>query len=93
VTLRNRMLESPVNFSVSVDIKKNGFELIGLDVLLLSLEPSDDIVIPFEVLIPQPGIHNLQALQLIVRHNDEDLPYPLEQQWLLHVSDSSPTKQ
>lgn len=88
VTLRNRMLETPVNFVVSVD-KNPSFELIGLDVLLLSLDPSQDIEIPFEALIPKAGIHDLQALQLTVHHDDQDLPFELPQQWLVHVTDSS----
>lgn len=89
------MLESSVKFFVSSIDENLGFELIGLDVLLLSLEPSEDIDIPFEVLIPEPGIHNLQALKLTIRHKDQDLSYPLEQQWLLHVTDniSPPRKQ
>ena len=83
------MLETPVNFFVSAE-KNSCFELIGLDVLLLSLEPSEDVVIPFEALIHKAGMHDLQALQLMVRHGDENLSYPLSQQWLLHITDSSP---
>ena len=92
VTMRNSMLESSVDFVVSrIENTKNlGFELIGLNVLHLSLDPSADIDIPFEVLIPTPGIHNLQALQLIVRqNNNEERSYPLEQQWLLHITDGA----
>ena len=90
VTLQNRMLETPVTFYVSVE-EHPTFELIGLDMLRLSLEASEEITIPFEALIPTSGVHNLQALQLTIRQNGEELSYQLQQQWLVIVTDSKPT--
>ena len=87
VSLRNRMLESPVVFYVSVEPHPT-VELIGLDMLRLSLEASEEISIPFEALIPTPGVHNLQALQLTIRQESEELSYLLQQQWLVRVIDS-----
>jgi hypothetical protein len=88
VTLQNRMLESPVKFYVSVE-QHPTFELIGLDMLRLSLEASEEIAIPFEALIPRVGVHNLQALQLTIRQNGEEHSYRLQQQWLVIVTDSN----
>jgi hypothetical protein len=82
------MLESPVKFYVSVE-QHPTFELIGLDMLRLSLEASENITIPFEALIPRAGIHNLQALQLTIRQDREEHSYRLQQQWLVHVDDLS----
>lgn len=89
ITLHNRMLESPVQFFLSVE-KTPGWEVVGFDVLSLSLQPSENIEIPVEALIPKAGIHNLQALQVTVRHEDDERPFPLPHQWLIHVTDSSP---
>ncbi len=89
VTLRNRMLESSVQFFLSVE-KNPGWEVIGFDVLALSLQPSENVDIPMEALIPRAGIHNLQGLQVTVRQGEEDLPFPLPHQWLIHVTEGSP---
>lgn len=90
VVLQNRMLESPVQFYVSVE-QHPTFELIGLDMLRLSLGASEGISIPFEALIPRAGVHNLQALQLTIRQGGEEHSYRLQQQWLVTVTDSQPS--
>jgi hypothetical protein len=91
VTLRNRMLESPVKFYVSVE-QHPTFELIGLDMLRLSLEASEDITVPFEAIIPRAGLHNLQSLQLTIRQGQEELSYGLQQQWLVDITASHQNK-
>lgn len=88
VTLRNQLLNDPVQFNVSVE-EHPTFEMIALDMLQLSLEPQGEITIPFEALIPRAGAHDLQALKLTVRRDHEDIPYPLQQQWFVRVTDTS----
>lgn len=87
VTLRNRMLESPVKFYVSVE-EYPAFELIGLDMLRLSLEAREETTIPIQALIPRAGVYNLQALHLTVRQNSEERAHRLQQQWLVSVADT-----
>ena len=95
VTLQNQLLKSPVSFSL-VSKSHPSFELIGLGKLQSSLQPDSSMEVPFDVLIPKEGIHNIQSLQIKVRHSGADLEeiilYDLSQQWLLHVSDSGTSR-
>ena len=91
VTLKNRMIETSVKFSMSWT-PTSTFELIGTCEQNLELVASEEVTVPFEALIPKAGVHNLQALKLIVRHEqEEDKIYNLSQQWLINVVDSSST--
>jgi hypothetical protein len=70
------------------------FELVGVERLILSLEAGKEITIPFEALIPRPGVHNLQTLKLSMikksqqpQQQDEVYTFPL--QWLVTVQDKS----
>ena len=94
VILKNRMLESPVKFSFKWEqpttVSSSSFELIGTCEQKLELDASEEITIPFELLLPKAGVHNLQALRFVVHHeNKEDVTYHLSQQWLLHLIDDS----
>ena len=86
--MRNQLLNDSVQFSVSVD-EHPTFEMVALDMLQLSLEPQAEITVPFEALIPRAGAHNLQALKLTVTRDHEEIPYPLQQQWFVVVTDTS----
>ncbi len=101
VTLRNQFLDAAVSFSLVGKLNPS-FEFIGLGELRMSLQPDESMDVPFDVLIPREGIHNLQSLQVQVRGSggsgDDDRTtsnkdvatlYDLSQQWLLHVSDSA----
>ncbi|KAG7348164.1 ER-golgi trafficking TRAPP I complex subunit [Nitzschia inconspicua] len=87
VTLRNRLLESPVNFLYFLD--PSSYEFTGLKMQRVELEPDGHIDISFRALISQPGIFDLQSLRLTVRQGNEEVTYQLSQQWLVSVSDSS----
>jgi len=98
ITVQNQLLKVPVSFSL-VAKSHPSFELIGLGKLLISLQPDGSMEVPFDVLIPKEGIHNIQSLQIQVRHHhtpgttsgtdlvEEIILYDLSQQWLLQVSD------
>jgi len=76
VTLKNRMLETPVKFSWSWDPMApllssssssfGDFELIGICQQHLELDANAEITIPLEVLIPRAGTYNLQALRFSI---------------------------
>jgi hypothetical protein len=87
VMLRNQMLESPVDFYFYADAKTT-FELSGSTMHRFRLEPSAEVRISYEALIPRAGIHDLMVFHLAVLQGKEEVRYPLTQQWLIHVSDS-----
>jgi hypothetical protein len=66
VTLRNQLLDAAVSFSLVGKLNPS-FEFIGLGELRMSLQPDESMDVPFDVLIPREGIHNLQSLQVQVR--------------------------
>lgn len=88
VTLRNRMLESPVDFYICSD-PVAAFELSGSTMQRFKLEPSAEISISYEALVPRPGIHDLMVFRFVVIEGKEEVTYPLSQQWLIHLIDSS----
>jgi hypothetical protein len=88
ITLRNRTIASGIiDFKLIME-QSSTFELIGVEHLILSLEAGKEITIPFEALIPRPGIHNLQTLQLSIKKQDEAIPqvYKFPLQWLVTVA-------
>jgi len=95
LSLRNQLLEAPVNFSLVTKIHP-GYEILGLGRLKMSLSADTSSVVPLEVLIPMEGTHDLQSIQIQIRkQNDgEDseetiVLYNLSQQWLVHIADSN----
>jgi len=89
VILRNRMLESPVEFQVQFD-SKAAFDLIGTKLHTLNLEPSGEVTLALEALVQRAGVYDLQALELIVKHEKQEVTYQLSQQWLVSVKNGSP---
>eukprot|EP00980_Cylindrotheca_fusiformis_P016923 scaffold5156_cov143-Cylindrotheca_fusiformis.AAC.3 len=87
VTLRNQMLESSVNFDMTMRDHPS-FELIGLERLKLLLQPQEEKKILFEALVPRAGTHDLQALHLTVKREEEEIPFPLKEQWFVAVADT-----
>jgi hypothetical protein len=88
VALRNRMLETPVEFNVSLEPSSN-FDLIGTKMHSFTLDPSAETLLPLKALIQRAGIYDLQALELTVRQHHEEVTYQLSQQWLVSVEDAS----
>lgn len=91
LTLRNRMLESPVDFLYSLE--PASYDLTGIKMHRFDLEPDGRVEISVQALISRPGIFDLQALRLSVRQGSEEVTYQLSQQWLVSVSDSNPLKE
>lgn len=86
--LRNRILTSPVDFNIYADPAAT-FELSGSTIHQFRLEPNAEISISYEALIPKPGIHDLMVFRLTVLRGNNQVTYPLSQQWLIHLSDTS----
>lgn len=87
VTLKNRMLESSVKFIVSWE-PVSTFELIGTTEQILELQANEEITIPYEALISKAGVHNLQKLRFVIQPHGQQQQHK-EQQWLIHLIDSS----
>jgi hypothetical protein len=87
VTLRNRLLESPVNFLYSLE--PTSYDFTGMNMQRFDLEPDGEVTLSIQALISRPGIFDLQALRLSVRQENEEVTYQLSQQWLVNVTDNS----
>jgi hypothetical protein len=87
ISLRNRTVASDIDFELFME-QSSTFELVGVERLLLSLEAGKEITIPFEALIPRPGVHDLQTLKLSIKKQDEATPqvYKFPLQWLVTVA-------
>jgi hypothetical protein len=83
VTLRNRLLESPVDFMFSLE--PTSYDLVGLKMHRFKLDPDGEVTIPLQCLISRPGIFDLQSLRLTVVQGDDEVTYKLSQQWLVCV--------
>ena len=89
VSLRNILLDVAVEFTIAVT-PKAGFEIVGPHSKSLKLDPSSEVLLPFQTIIPRSGIYNLQCLQVKIRQEGNiDCTYHLSEQWLVHVGDSS----
>lgn len=92
ITLRNRTVASDMDFELIME-QSSTFELVGVERLILSLQAGKEITIPFEALIPRPGVHNLQTLQLNIKNQDEAAAtpqvYKFPLQWLVTVAHKS----
>ena len=85
--LSNRLLESPVDFLFSLD--PSAYELIGTKTHRFSLDANGEVSLSLQAMISRPGLIDLQALRLLVRHEDQDVAYQLSQQWLVNVKGAS----
>lgn len=88
VELRNRLLESPVDFLISLEPKT--YDLIGMKKQRFQLDPDGDVTLSLQAVISRPGMFDLQALQITVRQWNEDVTYQLSQQWLVRVRNPLP---
>ena len=97
VTLRNQLVETPVDFVVTWKDASNTMDLIGPEEQTLRLDGNATTMLAYEVLLSRGGTHDLQSLQLTVlpaaeeegKPQDEGTVHSLHQQWLVHVSDFS----
>ena len=100
VTLRNQLVETPVDFVVTLKDASNTMDLIGPEEQALTLAGNDTVTLPYEALLSRGGTHDLQSLALTIlpasteqEEGKEEgvvgVAHSLHQQWLVHVSDSS----
>ena len=92
--LKNCMLETPVKFTWSWDSSKShsysSVELVGISAETLELGPSEETQVSLEAMVTEAGVHGLQNLTIVVhREGADDEVYHPNDQWLVHVVDSS----
>jgi ER-Golgi trafficking TRAPP I complex 85 kDa subunit len=85
VTLRNKLVESTVEFEFAMD-HSDTFDFTGPERYCTALKGGEELSIPFRALIPVPGVYNLQKVRLVVS-NGEPIPvsYVFPLQWLVTV--------
>jgi hypothetical protein len=84
VKLRNQLVSSKIDFKLGVSASPT-FEIIGMESTLMSLEGGEERTIPLQALIPRPGVHNLQRLEVKLEQELGSYSFP-ESQWLVSVA-------
>jgi hypothetical protein len=85
ITLRNRLVKTPVTFEFSIDGSES-FDLSGVECFKTNLEGGQELSIPMRALIPSVGVYNLQRVRLTVDKGQwVSFLFPL--QWLVSVTD------
>jgi len=85
VTVRNRLVESPVEFEFALE-RQADFELIGAERFRWTLDGGDEIVVPLHAIMSSSGIYNLQSLRLTVFVDNLQVPYLFPFQWIVKVN-------
>ena len=85
LTLRNKLLESNVEFVLTVDCPET-FDLGGPEALFRELKGGDELALRLNAIIPSPGVYNLQRVRLTVG-GKEPISYLFPHQWVVHVKE------
>ena len=88
VTVRNRLVDAPVDFEFSVERPKT-FEFVGAESFAWKLDGGDELTLPLRAVIPVAGVYNLQKIRLTVMKEDKSVPYLFPLQWMVTVKDST----
>jgi hypothetical protein len=86
VTVRNRLVESDVEFEFSVE-RPHVFEFVGADSFSWRLRGGEELRIPLQAVIFSAGVYNLQKVRLTVMKEDKHVPYLFPLQWMVTVRD------
>ena len=89
VKLKNELTTSSVEFMLAVN-GGSTFELIGMASRRVSLTGGEECLLPMQALIPNPGVHDLQVLEVkIVKwHGRCPLLFLPDSQWIVTVVQS-----
>lgn len=88
IFIRNRVIESDIEFELSVDSKQYDFELVGVETYRWNLKGGEELTVPLEAIIFTSGIFDLQSLTLnIISKDGKKVPFafPLLQ-WNVKVN-------
>ena len=87
ITIRNRLIETDVDFEFALD--HADIEFIGTTCFNWSLEGGGEISVPLKARIYSGGVYNLQSIRLTVLKAGNAVPYLFPLQWMMSVEDSS----
>jgi len=85
ITIRNRLVQSNVDFAFSVS-QQQDFHFIGAECFRWNLEGGGEISFPMKVAIFSSGIYDLQCVKIIFYQPDgTETPYVFPLQWIVKV--------
>ena len=90
VTLGNKLISKTVQFDIVMD-PSTTFDISGPEKYRLTLHGGEEICIPYQVLIPNAGVYNLQHIRILVLSADHNsnteliTPYTFQYQWMVTV--------
>ena len=89
VTFCNKVISSTVQFEITMD-PTTTFDISGPEQYRLKLHGGESLSIPYEALISNVGVYNLQHVRILVLSVDssstaESTPYTFQHQWMVSV--------
>ena len=88
VTLRNRLVETTVDFEFALDHQPE-FDFVGTTSFKWSLVGGEEIIVPMKARFYAGGVYNLQSVRLTVLKSDAPIPYLFPLQWTIHVEEEN----
>jgi len=87
ITLRNRLVETGVDFEFDVDNQPE-FDFVGSTSFKWSLRGGEKITVPLKARFYTGGVYNLQSVRLTVLKSEASVPYLFPLQWTILVEDA-----
>ena len=88
VTLRNRLVETDVEFEFVLDPQPE-FDFVGTTSFQWSLRGGEEITIPIKARFYAGGVYNLQSVRLTVLKSEASVPYLFPLQWTILVEEDA----
>mmetsp|Transcript_27462 Transcript_27462/g.55151 ORF Transcript_27462/g.55151 Transcript_27462/m.55151 type:complete len:1702 (+) Transcript_27462:4357-9462(+) len=88
ITLRNRLVETDVDFEFALDHQPE-FDFVGTTSFKWSLRGGEEITVPMKARFYAGGVYNLQSVRLTVLKSEAPLPYLFPLQWTILVEEGS----
>ena len=88
ITLRNRLVETDVDFEFALDHQPE-FDFVGTTSFKWSLRGGEEITVPMKARFYAGGVYNLQSVRLTVLKSEAPVPYLFPLQWTILVEEGS----
>ena len=86
ITIRNRLLQSEVDFEFSFD-RQTDFDFIGAERMKRSLNGNKELTFPLQVILYSSGMYDLQCVKITVfQENGTKTQYMFPLQWIVKVN-------
>lgn len=87
ITLRNRLVETSVDFEFALD-QQPEFDFVGSTSFKWSLRGGEEVTVPLKARFYTGGVYNLQSVRLTVLKSEASLPYLFPLQWTILVEEA-----